>query len=601
MATELAVGYVSLIPSARGFGQNIAKELDSTEGIGKRTGERTGKGFVSGFGANIKTLAVTVGATFAAIKVKDFIGDSIGAASDLEESASKVSQVFGDQAGSINRFAENAATSLGQSRQQALEAAGTFGNLFTSMGLSRDAAAGMSTDVVSLASDLASFNNLKPEEALEKLRAGLVGEVEPLRALGVNFNAAEVEAQAMKMGLAEANGEVSESAKVQARMALIMAKTTNAQGDFARTSDGLANQQRIATARFEDAKAKIGNALLPVMTKLTSFVSSKLIPGLLKMGQVLGKIGRFIGDNIEFFIALGVGILASLVPALIAQAAAGFAAAAAGLAVAAAWIAANAPLIAIGVAVAALAAGVIWAYQNVDVFRKAVDAVVKFFKSSLVPAIETVIRWFGDIGGKIGDVAGIVGRKVGDIIGFVTGIPGRISGTVRVMWDGIKAGIADAKQWVSDRIGDIVGFVSGMGGRISRAARGMWSGITSAFKSAINGIIRAWNNLEFSLPSVEVFGKKIGGQTLRTPNLPTLHAGGLFEAPGGATEGLALLESGERVLSVPDTRRFDAGLPVGGSSSSLSVTVEKLVAPDRDVEQRLTRELRRLQWLHGMG
>ena len=103
----------------------------------------------------------------------------------------------------------------------------------------------MSTGLVQLAADLASFNNLNPEEVFLKLQSGIVGEVEPMRALGVNLSAAAVNAKALQMGLVNANGELTEQAKIMARYALIMEQTGNAQGDFARTSDGLANSTRI--------------------------------------------------------------------------------------------------------------------------------------------------------------------------------------------------------------------------------------------------------------------------------------------------------------------------------------------------------------------
>ena len=581
MATELAVGYVSLIPSARGFGSNVAKELDGVQAVADDVGQKAGGRFSGAFKSKLK-IGAAIGGALAAAAATDFIGDSISAASDLEESASKVAQVFGNQTTTIQQFASTAATSLGQSQQQALEAAGTFGNLFTSMGLSQDAAAGMSTEVVTLASDLASFNNLAPEEALEKLRAGLVGEVEPLRALGVNFNAAEVEAKAMAMGLADANGEISESSKVQARMALIMEKTTNAQGDFARTSDGLANKQRIASAQFKDLQAKIGSALLPTMTKLMGFVSSKLIPGMTKVGEIIGKVGGFIGDNIEYFIALGVGIMSVLVPALVAQATAGLAAAAAGLAVAAAWIAANAPIIAAAAAVAALVAGVIWAYQNVEVFRNAIDAVVRFVKSSLIPTIQSIANKFVEVGSTVGE-------KVGEIVGFVTGIPGRIASTVSTMWNGIRDGITSAKDWVSARINDIVGFISGMGSRITSAASGMWNGITSAFKAAINTLIRGWNGLEFKIPGFKIGPIGYDGFTLGVPDVPTLHTGGIYQAPMGASEGLAMLQSGERVLSRAQTRAYDAGMGKGGHTIIVNNPVREAS------EDSVRRELKRIQ------
>ena len=98
-------------------------------------------------------------------------------------------------------------------------------------------------------------------DALEKLRSGLVGEAEPLRVLGVNINEATTKAKAFELGLVGANGVVSEAAKVQARYALILEQTVTAQGDFARTADGVANTQRTLTAEWENAQVVIGQAL----------------------------------------------------------------------------------------------------------------------------------------------------------------------------------------------------------------------------------------------------------------------------------------------------------------------------------------------------
>jgi len=192
---------------------------------------------------------------------------SVKAASDLNEAMNKVEVVFGSAADIVEEFGGTAARSVGMSERAALEAAGTFGNLFTTMGLGQKASADMSVSLVKLAGDLASFNNLNPEDVLEKLRSGLVGEVEPLRTLGINLNQAAVQAKAMEMGLADANGQLSQAALVQARYALILEQTKHAQGDFGRTSDGLANSTRILRAEFEDLQARLGQELLPAATE----------------------------------------------------------------------------------------------------------------------------------------------------------------------------------------------------------------------------------------------------------------------------------------------------------------------------------------------
>jgi|CXWL01.1.fsa_nt_gi hypothetical protein len=189
-------------------------------------------------------------------------------ASAYEESLNKMNVVFGENSDVIKKWSFDAARNLGMSQQQALEAAATFGNLFTSMGLGRSASADMSTGLVQLAADLASFNNLDPALVLEKLRSGLVGEVEPLRTLGINLTMAATKEKAFEMGLADANGELSQSALLQARYALMLEQSTNAQGDFARTSEGLANQLRILKGNWGDTLKILGENLLPIVNKV---------------------------------------------------------------------------------------------------------------------------------------------------------------------------------------------------------------------------------------------------------------------------------------------------------------------------------------------
>jgi hypothetical protein len=239
------------------------------------------------------------------------------AASDYQETANKVKVVFGESADAVFAFAKDSATALGMSQQAALDAAGTFGNLFTSMGLAREASAEMSMGLVQLASDLASFNNLDPTEVLVKLRAGLVGEVEPMRTLGVRLDAVSVKAKAMAMGLADANGELSQAALLQARYAMMLEQTGNAQGDFARTADGLANQMRILKAQVEDAGVKLGTILLPYVLKgvtaITDLVeqidswdaaTQQQILSLLALAAVVGPVIMSVGKMVAIYSAL---------------------------------------------------------------------------------------------------------------------------------------------------------------------------------------------------------------------------------------------------------------------------------------------------------
>ena len=240
------------------------------------------------------------GAMAAGRAISGFMSDAVTGASDLAETTSKIGIVFGDASGQILELGDTAATSFGMSANTALTAAGTYGNLFRSMGIGEQKSADMSESLLGLAGDLASFNNLTPEEVLEKLRAGLTGEAEPLKSLGIDINEVTLKEKAMELGLYSGKGALDAGAKAQAAYALMLEQTTLAQGDFARTSDRLANQQRIAAANVENLKAKLGTALLPMVTAVTKgfnkFVESPFFKGALQ--KVIDGIDRF-ADSLE--------------------------------------------------------------------------------------------------------------------------------------------------------------------------------------------------------------------------------------------------------------------------------------------------------------
>lgn len=271
------------------------------------------KGKVSAFGNVLQGILQGVGqrlftATSGAIsKAVGAIDKATSAASDLNETINKTSVVFGSSARDILEWSKTTDTALGQSQQTALEAASAFGNLFTSLGTGRSDAAEMSRTLVELASDLASFNNIDPTEALEKLRAGIVGETEPLRTLGVFLNETVVKAKAVELGFEAVGGQFTEQQKVMARYAIILQQTANAQGDFARTSDDLANAARITDAQFQNLNSTLGQAFLPIKT---AFVRG--------LGEILTAVQPFAQQIIANF-ARGLASAVRLVtPALLA-------------------------------------------------------------------------------------------------------------------------------------------------------------------------------------------------------------------------------------------------------------------------------------------
>lgn len=194
---------------------------------------------------------------------------SIHAASDLNEQISKSSVIFGKQSSEIRNFANEAAQSLGLSSRAALDASSNFGIIAQGAGLSGRAAVDFSKQFTTLAGDLASFSNTSTDEAITAIGAALRGEAEPIRRYGVLLDDATLRQQALKMGLISTTKDaLTPQQRALAASQVILKQTAKAQGDFARTSSGAANQGRILAATSENLKAKLGAGLLPTYVKL---------------------------------------------------------------------------------------------------------------------------------------------------------------------------------------------------------------------------------------------------------------------------------------------------------------------------------------------
>lgn len=300
------------------FSQGAAKGLDSTAAAAGRFGGVVDKagGATSKFGGIMKSVGqgvlqgVGIAGFFAvqsaASAVVGGFGRAISAASDLNETQSKVGVVFGKSANEILAWGKTSAQAMGLSQNAAEGAAATFGNLFLALKLPSDQIPKMSMSLVKLAGDLASFNNVSPEEALQALQSGLVGEVEPLRKFGVNLSEATLAQEAFSLGLVKTTtGVLPPAIRTQAAYSLIMKQTTTAQGDFARTSNGLANQQRIAAAKVEDAFAKLGQALLPIAATVVPLLADAFSGVADGIGVAIAGVQDFVASNQGLFDVIG--------------------------------------------------------------------------------------------------------------------------------------------------------------------------------------------------------------------------------------------------------------------------------------------------------
>ena len=266
---------------SRGINQTVKQVTSNIQSESKKwdqaTGQATGgieKQF-SDMAKSIVTKLTVAGISSALLK---FGSDAIEAASDLSEVQNVVDTVFGDGARTIDNWAKKAGEQFGLTETKAKKFTSTLGAMMKSSGLAGDEIVKMSTDLSGLAADMASFYNLDFDTAFEKIRSGISGETMPLKQLGINMSVANLEAFALAQGLEKTFSEMDQGEQTMLRYQYLMKATADAQGDFAKTSDGFANAQRRIQASIDSIKTSVGQVLLPVIESavggIASFLSS---------------------------------------------------------------------------------------------------------------------------------------------------------------------------------------------------------------------------------------------------------------------------------------------------------------------------------------
>lgn len=282
---------------------NSAKELgNEIDDAGKKAAS-----FGDIFKANVLSDVVMSGIRKLKNEFVDFAKEGIELASDLTEVQNVVDVTFGGDAGTINNWAKQAATSFGMSELAAKQYTGTLGAMLKSQGITSDSVVQLSTDLVGLAGDMASFYNIDVETAFKKIRSGMSGETEPLKELGINMSVANMEAYALAEGIEKPWKKMSQQEQTILRYNYLLQQTTDAQGDFVRTADSYANQQRIMELTLQNLSAELGEKLLPVALEFTQMISASapnIMNHIVDIGSAAATAAQFLIEHKEAVVSL---------------------------------------------------------------------------------------------------------------------------------------------------------------------------------------------------------------------------------------------------------------------------------------------------------
>lgn len=470
--------------------------------------------------------------------------------SDYEENLNKIDVAFGNSADAVKAWAETAREQFGLSKVQASAAVSAFGALGKGIGLTEEEAAGMSTTLAGLSADLGSYFNVSTEDSAKALEGIFTGEAEALKKFGVVMNETNLKAFAEEQGLVY--NELDQTEKTMLRYQFVLAKTTDAQGDFARTSDGTANSTKVFKAALQDLGTAIGSQLLPIITPLIQ-----------KVSDFISKIAD-LPAPIQKVITVAGLLLAAVGPVLLTLGGlvSGISTAVGGLSKALTFLAAN-PIVAIIGVIALIISALITLYQTNENFRNFV-----------------INTWTS-------------------IKNFFAGIPDFFRG----LWESIKSifnAVAEFFEGLWQRVKSaFVAFATAIGDAISGAVKNAINGVISYIENTINKAIRLINGaigLINKLPGVSI-------GTIGELNLPRLAKGGVLYGAQTVIAG----EAGAEAI-IPLDRLFGqmdrmADRITGAGGDAVTINVYAAAGTDlnelaRQIEQRIieSQKRRRLAW-----
>lgn len=429
--------------------------------------------------------------------------------SDYEENLNKIDVAFGNSSDAVTAWANNARTQFGLSKVQATSAVSAFGALGKGIGLTEQDAAQMSTTLAGLSADLGSYFNTGTDESAKALEGIFTGESEALKKFGVVMTDTNLQKFAADQGLVWK--ELDQTQKTMLRYQFVLAKTTDAQGDFERTNDGTANSTKMFQAAVQDLGTVIGTQLLPIITpiiqKITDFVSkiADLPEPAQKAITIIGLIVAALGPLLLVIgsISSAIGAIMSIAPVIM-----GAIGGVAGTLL---------PIIGI---IAGVVAGGIALYKNWDKIK----AFAISLKDKLVSTWNTIKT--------------------------------AITNTV----NNIKTAVTNAFTGLKNTVSNIFN-------TIKAVAQGAWAGIkyaithpidaaVMAVKFAISKIKGFFSNLKLQLPHIKLPHFKLSGKlSLAPPSVPKISIdwyknGGIFQRPTIFPNGIGVGDSpgGEAVL-----------------------------------------------------
>lgn len=424
--------------------------LGDIRDINKKMGQVTNS--LGGFEKTSKRVGTMVKGLFAGLAV----GQAVQGLKSVVDSASKAQQslgatetVFGKYADTVIANSDRAAKALGLSANEYRELSNVTGALMNGAGVPMKRLAGLTDDLNSRAADMAATFGGTTKEAVEAISSLMKGEADPIERYGVSIKQSDVNARMAAKGLDGLTGSAKKQAEMQTRLEMLMDKTSKTQGAFKKESGTLAHQQQVLGAQWENMKATLGSALLPIITKVLTVVNDNFVPAFKAAAEIVKPIVARVRD---FFTAgeEGTSRLQPLIDFLTGTLVPGF-------------------------------LGIYTALQGLwDKVLPIVEGIAQAFRD----------KW-SEIGPKVTNVFNNVKESVSAALDFVKTVIETVTGIIGIIWDKwgdrIKSHVTNTFSNIMTVVGGALDVVTGIFKTATALLKGDWKGAWNGIKQILSG------------------------------------------------------------------------------------------------------------------
>ena len=204
---------------------------------------------------------------------------------------------FNNNTREADKFVNKLSEMYGLDESWGYRTVGIFKQLANAMGISAQAGDKLATILTQLSIDTSSLYNIDTSDAVSIFSSALAGQTKPARRLGADITQSTLQQTLDTAGIREYVANLTYAEKRLVIVASLLQQLTQANNDWGRTIESVANQTRIMNEQWERLTRAVGNVFLPIVKQLLPYLNAILMV----FTEIISAIATLVGYNEEDF------------------------------------------------------------------------------------------------------------------------------------------------------------------------------------------------------------------------------------------------------------------------------------------------------------